>query len=56
MGNPILELVMCLHVIAAMYCSLDQQDGAIPSLECSIEIPMIEEGQNHVLAKSIGCI
>lgn len=55
-GKPNLELVMCLHVIAAIYCSLGQYDEAIPSLERSIEIPVIEEGQNHALAKFVGCM
>ncbi|KAM7524312.1 hypothetical protein LguiA_014214 [Lonicera macranthoides] len=35
--NP--EFVMCLHVVAALYCSLCQYSEAIPLLERSIEIP-----------------
>ncbi|OMO67714.1 Tetratricopeptide TPR-1 [Corchorus olitorius] len=49
-GKPSLELVMCLHVTAAIYCSLGQYSEAIPLLEQSIEIPAIEEGQEHALA------
>ncbi|KAK9104474.1 hypothetical protein Scep_021318 [Stephania cephalantha] len=53
-GNPSLELVMCLHVIAAIHCNLGQYDQAIPVLERSIEIPVIEQGQDHALAKFAG--
>ncbi|XP_022738923.1 protein KINESIN LIGHT CHAIN-RELATED 3-like isoform X2 [Durio zibethinus] len=53
-GKPSLELVMCLHVAAAIYCSLGQYNEAIPPLEQSIEIPVIEEGQEHALAKFAG--
>ena len=52
--KPSLELVMCLHVIAAIYCSLGQYSEAIPILNRSIEIPSIEEGQEHALAKFAG--
>ncbi|KAG2675842.1 hypothetical protein I3760_12G025400 [Carya illinoinensis] len=53
-GKPSLELVMCLHVIAAIYCSLGQYSVAIPILERSIEIPAIVEGQEHALCKFAG--
>ncbi|KAL4036305.1 hypothetical protein IC575_005035 [Cucumis melo] len=53
-GKPNLELVMCLHVTAAIYCSLGQYSEAIPLLEHSIEIPAIEEGHEHALAKFAG--
>ena len=53
-GKPSLELVMCLHVTAAIYCSLGQYSEAIPLLEQSVEIPLIEEGQEHALAKFAG--
>ncbi|GMJ13483.1 kinesin light chain-related 3, h cellulose synthase-microtubule uncoupling 3 [Hibiscus trionum] len=49
-----LEQVMCLHVTAAIYCSLGQYNEAIPLLEQSIEIPVIEEGQEHALAMFAG--
>ncbi|KAE8721082.1 glycyl-tRNA synthetase 1 [Hibiscus syriacus] len=52
--KPSLELVMCLHVTAAIYCSLGQYNEAVPLLEQSIEIPVIEEGQEHALAKFAG--
>ncbi|KAJ7956249.1 Protein KINESIN LIGHT CHAIN-RELATED 3 [Quillaja saponaria] len=52
--KPSLELVMCLHVTAAIYCSLGQYNGAIPVLVHSIEIPVIEKGQEHALAKFAG--
>lgn len=53
-GKPSLEQVMCLHVTAAIYCNLGQYNEAIPVLEHSIEIPVIEEGQDHALAKFAG--
>ncbi|KAI3464084.1 hypothetical protein Pfo_020747 [Paulownia fortunei] len=53
-GKPSLDVVMCLHVTAAIHCSLGQYGDAIPVLEHSIEIPVIEEGQDHALAKFAG--
>ncbi|KAJ1384463.1 Tetratricopeptide-like helical domain superfamily [Sesbania bispinosa] len=53
-GKPNLELVMCLHVTAAIYCSLGQYNEAIPILERSIEIPVAGESQQHALAKFAG--
>ncbi|CAK8566779.1 unnamed protein product [Lathyrus sativus] len=53
-GKPNLELVMCLHVTAAIYCSLGQYSEAIPILERSIEIPVSGESQQHALAKFAG--
>ncbi|CAL8141799.1 unnamed protein product [Prunus armeniaca] len=54
--KPSLELVMCLHVLAAIYCSLGQYNEAIPVLERAIDIPAIEDGQDHALAKFAGCM
>ncbi|XWS60726.1 hypothetical protein CRYUN_Cryun07bG0060500 [Craigia yunnanensis] len=53
-GKPSIELVMCLHITAAIYCSLGQYSEALPLLEQSIEIPVIEDGQEHALAKFAG--
>ncbi|CAL0305086.1 unnamed protein product [Lupinus luteus] len=53
-GKPGLELVMCLHVTAAIYCNLVRYTDAIPILARSIEIPDMEEGQQHALAKFAG--
>ncbi|XP_027358290.1 protein KINESIN LIGHT CHAIN-RELATED 2 isoform X1 [Abrus precatorius] len=55
-GKPSLELVMCLHVLATIYCNLGQYSEAIPILERSIEIPVLEDGQDHALAKFAGCM
>ncbi|XP_022740536.1 protein KINESIN LIGHT CHAIN-RELATED 2 [Durio zibethinus] len=55
-GKPSLQLVMSLHVLAALYCNLGQYNEAIPVLERSIEIPVIEDGQTHALAKFAGCM
>lgn len=53
-GKPSLDVAMCLHVTAAIHCSLGQYGDAIPVLEHSIEIPVVEEGQDHALAKFAG--
>lgn len=53
-GKTNLEYVMCLHVVAALYCRISRYMDAIPLLERSIEIPDIELGQNHALAKFAG--
>ncbi|KAH9617045.1 hypothetical protein KSS87_017714 [Heliosperma pusillum] len=54
--KPNLDYVMCLHILASMYCSAGQYKEAIPVLERSIEVPNIEIGQNHCLAKFVGCM
>lgn len=53
-GKPSLDIVMCLHVTAAIYCSLGQYNEAIPVLEESIKIPVVNESQDHALAKFSG--
>ncbi|XP_061354091.1 protein KINESIN LIGHT CHAIN-RELATED 1-like [Gastrolobium bilobum] len=53
-GKPSLDLVMCLHVVSAIYCSLDLYNEAIPIIKRSIEIPLTEEGQQHAIAKFAG--
>ncbi|GKC13406.1 kinesin light chain-related 2-like protein [Tanacetum coccineum] len=54
--KPDLEYVMCLHIVAALYCILRKYDEAIPIVERSIEITNINEGQKHTLAKFAGCM
>ncbi|KAK7389060.1 hypothetical protein VNO78_23892 [Psophocarpus tetragonolobus] len=53
-GKPSLDLAMCLHVNAVIHCSLGHFKEAIPIVERSIEIPIIEEGQQHAIAKFAG--
>ncbi|OVA09839.1 Tetratricopeptide repeat-containing domain [Macleaya cordata] len=53
-GKPSLQLVMSLHAIAAIYCKLGEFSEAILFLKRSIEIPVIEQGQDHALAKFAG--
>ncbi|XP_071701861.1 protein KINESIN LIGHT CHAIN-RELATED 3-like [Rutidosis leptorrhynchoides] len=53
-GKPSLDVVMCLHVTAAIHCSLGQYNEAIPILEKSIGIPIVNESQDHGLAKFSG--
>ncbi|XP_076957150.1 protein KINESIN LIGHT CHAIN-RELATED 2-like [Bidens hawaiensis] len=54
--KPNLELVMCLHIVAALNCSLGRYADAVPLLERSIEIPNMDLGQKHSLAKFAGCM
>ncbi|XP_076939241.1 protein KINESIN LIGHT CHAIN-RELATED 2-like [Bidens hawaiensis] len=54
--KPDLEFVMCLHMVAALYCILRQYDDAIPVVEQSIGLTKINEGQKHLLAKFAGCM
>lgn len=54
--KPNLEFVMCLHIVAALNCSLGRYNEAIPLLERSIVIPNMDEGQKHSLAKFAGCM
>ncbi|VVB04278.1 unnamed protein product [Arabis nemorensis] len=51
-----LNLVMSLHILAAIYAGLGRYTDAVPVLERSIEIPMIEDGEDHSLAKFAGCM
>ncbi|XP_044494248.1 protein KINESIN LIGHT CHAIN-RELATED 1-like isoform X2 [Mangifera indica] len=49
-----LDLVMSLHVVAAIYCSLGRLEEAVPVLERSIELSDVENGSDHALAKFSG--
>lgn len=51
-----LNLVMSLHILAAIYAGLGRYTEAVPVLERSIEIPVIEDGEDHSLAKFAGCM
>lgn len=53
-GKTNLELVICLHVLAAVHCSLGQYGEAILVLKRSIEALALEVGQSHALAKFAG--
>ncbi|XP_073156785.1 protein KINESIN LIGHT CHAIN-RELATED 2-like [Henckelia pumila] len=55
-SEPCLDFVMCLHVVAALYCRLGRHAEAVPILERSIEIPALDSGQDHALAKFSGCM
>lgn len=49
-GKPSLDLVMSLHILAAIYCRLGQWEDAIPVLQRSISIPYAEDSLDHALA------
>lgn len=53
-GKPSLDLVMSLHVVAAIYCNMGQFAEAVPVLQQSVKIPVPEESQEHALAKFSG--
>lgn len=53
-GKPTLDLVMSLHVTAAIYSTLGRYSEAIPVLDRSIEIPSIDGGGDYALAKFAG--
>ncbi|KAK4775357.1 hypothetical protein SAY86_010292 [Trapa natans] len=53
---PSLELVMRLHFVAAIYCNLGRYAEAVPVLERSVDIPVLEKGETHALAKFSGCM
>ncbi|KAG6480161.1 hypothetical protein ZIOFF_063639 [Zingiber officinale] len=52
--KPSLDLVMSLHVVAAIYCNLGKFAEAVPVLQQSVKIPVPEESQEHALAKFSG--
>lgn len=53
-GKPSLEIVMCLHVTAAIHCSLGEYNEAIQVLEECIKIPTVNKSQDHGLARFSG--
>ncbi|KAK4796458.1 hypothetical protein SAY86_028784 [Trapa natans] len=53
-GEPSLDLVMSLHVLAAIYCSLGRFDEAVPVLERAIRVPEQTRGHEHALAAFSG--
>ncbi|XP_022759593.1 protein KINESIN LIGHT CHAIN-RELATED 1-like [Durio zibethinus] len=55
-SGPCLELAMSLHVLAAIYSSLERFKEAVSVLERSIEVPDMGSGPDHALAKFSGCM
>ncbi|KZV16888.1 tetratricopeptide repeat protein 28-like [Dorcoceras hygrometricum] len=55
-AKPNLDFVMCLHTVAALYCRLCRYTEAIPILERSIKIPVVDLGHDHAVAKFAGCM
>lgn len=53
-GEPSLDLVMSLHVLAAIYCSLGRFEEAVPVLDRAIRVPEIGRGADHALAAFSG--
>ncbi|XP_073294027.1 protein KINESIN LIGHT CHAIN-RELATED 2-like [Primulina huaijiensis] len=55
-AKPNLDFVMCLHTVAALYCRLGRYTKAVPVLERSIKIPLVDLGHDHAVAKFAGCM
>ncbi|WJX92475.1 Protein KINESIN LIGHT CHAIN-RELATED 1, variant 2 [Trifolium repens] len=53
-SGPGLDLATCLHVVAAIYCSLGNLDEAIEELERSILLLDVENGSGHAMVKFSG--
>ncbi|KEH18621.1 putative 43kDa postsynaptic protein [Medicago truncatula] len=52
--GPGVDLATCLHVVAAIYCSLGNLDAAIEELERSIMLLDVENGSGHAMVKFSG--
>lgn len=53
-GSPSLELVMSLHILAAIHCRLGQWEEAIPVLQRAISVPFHADNIDHALAAFAG--
>ncbi|KAH7289634.1 hypothetical protein KP509_30G012300 [Ceratopteris richardii] len=53
-GKPSLDLVMSLHILAAIHCRSGQYEEAIPILQRALTIPDLHEGVDHALAAFAG--
>lgn len=53
-GQPSLEFIASLQILAALYGRLGNFDDAIPLLERSVVIPFTGESEDHALAKFSG--
>ncbi|KAJ0247483.1 Protein KINESIN LIGHT CHAIN-RELATED 3 [Hirschfeldia incana] len=54
-NKPCLEWIMCLHVTASIHCKLKEYNEAVPILQRSIELTVVEEGEEgYGLAKFAG--
>ncbi|VFQ61294.1 unnamed protein product [Cuscuta campestris] len=51
-----LDIVMCMHVVAALYRRLGRIGESVRVLERSIEIPEMDKGPSHAIAKFAGCM
>lgn len=53
-GRPNLELVMSLHILAAIHCRLGQWEAAVPVLQRAVSVPFNAENVDHALAAYAG--
>jgi tetratricopeptide (TPR) repeat protein len=54
-GITCLDLVVSLHILAALHCRLGQYEEGVPLLERSVQLPDVAKGgEEHALAKFAG--
>lgn len=53
-GRPNLELVMSLHILAAIHCRLGQWEAAVPVLQRAVGVPFNAKNVDHALAAFAG--
>ncbi|KAI4375330.1 hypothetical protein MLD38_013213 [Melastoma candidum] len=53
-GDFDLEFVVCLHVLATIYCNLGEYHKSIPFLKRSIDVLVSADSESHALAKFAG--
>ncbi|MCO5579233.1 hypothetical protein L7F22_033087 [Adiantum nelumboides] len=53
-GRPNLELVMSLHILAAIHCRLGQWEAAVPVLQRAVSIPVVADNMDYALAAYAG--
>lgn len=53
-GDPSLDLIVSLHILAALHGRLGQYDDAVPLLERSVAVTNLEDGEEQALAKFSG--
>lgn len=53
-GQPSLDFIVSLHILAALHGRMGHYDDAIPLLERSVLIPVTGESEEHALAKFAG--
>ncbi|KAH7427912.1 hypothetical protein KP509_10G066700 [Ceratopteris richardii] len=53
-GRPNYELMMSLHILAAIHCRLGQWEAAVSVLQRAISVPFVPDNMDHALAAYAG--